>query len=158
MKFPVTGRRTVLRFLLALPLTLLFGCKTTVLTSGTEVLMPSPEEALRRLILLVGPWDERQGAQAEDFSRRFLAADHTVSSYLPGSSALVQSLANRFPGDAMAVHEIYLAALPKDERELLLQLSRQIYTYVEVRFFVAGEPPWGECQGDRLGYTRAPKS
>lgn len=156
MMIPVTGRRTILRFLLTLPLALFFGCKPRVLTTAAEMPASSPEEALRRLILLVGPWNERQRDQAEDFARRFLAAEHAVSPYLPESKAVVQSLAGRFSAGAMSVGEINLAALPKEERELLLQLTRQLYTYVEVRFYVAGGPPWGQCQGDPLRYTRAP--
>lgn len=153
---PVTGRRTVLRFLLTLPLALFFGCKPRVQTPIVEAPAPSPEEALRRLILLVGPWDEGQRKPAEDFARRFLATENAVSPYLPASAATVQSLAGRFPAGAMAVAEVDLAALPEEERELLLQLCRQLYTYVEVRFFVNGEPPWGQCQKDHLRYTRAP--
>jgi hypothetical protein len=153
---PVTGRRTVLRFLLTLPLTLFFGCKTRVLTPASEGSAPSPEEALHRLVLLVGPWDEGQREQAEDFARRFLATENAVSPYLPASATAVQNLAGRFPAGAMAVGEIDLASLPEEERELLLQLSRQLYTYIEVRFFVNGEPPWGQCQKDHLRYTRTP--
>lgn len=153
---PVTGRRTVLRFLLTLPLALLFGCKPKVRTTAAEAPAPSPEEALRRLVLLVGPWGERQRELAEDFARRFLTAENAVSPYLPTSASTVQSLARRFPAGAMAVDEINLAKLPEKERELLLQLSRQIYIYVEVRFFVNGEPPWGECLEDHLAYTRTP--
>jgi len=149
-------RRTVIRFLLTLPLTLFFGCKPRVLTKAAEAPAPGPEEALRRLVLLVGPWGEGQRVQAEDFAGRFLAAGNAVSPYLPTSAAVVQSLAARFPAGAMAVAEVDLAALPEEERELLLQLSRQLYTFVEVRFFVNGEPPWGECQKDHLRYTRAP--
>jgi hypothetical protein len=56
----------------------------------------------------------------------------------------------------MSIDEVNLAMLPEEERDLLLQLTRQLYTYVEVRFFVNGEPPWGECQKDNLRYTRIP--
>jgi len=153
---PATGRRTVLRFLLTLPLALFFGCRPKVSTPTGEAPAASPEEALRRLVLLVGPWGEGERKQAEDFASRFLAADNAVSTYLPASAAVVQSLSGRFPAGAMSVNEIDLAVLPTEERELLLQLTRQIYTYVEVRFFVNGEPPWGECQKEHLRYTRAP--
>jgi hypothetical protein len=152
---PVTSRRAILRFLLTLPLALFFGCKSRVQTSIVEAPAPNPEEALRLLILLVGPWDEGQRKPAEDFARRFLTAENAVSPYLPASAAVVQSLAGRFPAGAMAVGEIDLAALPEEERELLLQLTRQLYTYVEVRLLVNGEPPWGECQKDPLRYTLA---
>jgi hypothetical protein len=153
---PVTGRRTILRFLFSLPLALFLGCRPKAHPSIAEGPAPTPEEALRRLILLVGPWDEGQREQAEDFARRFLAAGSAVSPYLPASAATVQSLAGRFPAGTLAVGEIDLAALPEEERDLLLQLTRQLYTYVEIRFLVNGEPPWGECQRDNLRYTRAP--
>ncbi|HEY7745316.1 MAG TPA: hypothetical protein VIA07_03185, partial [Desulfuromonadales bacterium] len=152
---PVTGRRAILRFLLSLPLALFLGCRPKAHPPIAEGPALSPEEALRRLILVLGPWDEGQREQAEDFARRFLAAGNAISPYLPASAATVQSLADRFPAGTLAVGEIDLASLPEEERDLLLQLTRQLYTYVEVRFFVNGEPPWGECQRDNLRYTRA---
>jgi len=153
---PVTGRRAILRFLLTLPLALFFGCRPKVLAPTAEAPTPGPEEALRRLILLVGPWGEGERKQAEDFASRFLASANASTPYLPASAGVLQSLAGRFPAGAMAVDEIDLAVLSAEERDLLLQLARQLYTIVEVRFFVNGEPPWGECQQDHLRYTRAP--
>jgi len=150
------GRRTILRILLTLPLALLFGCKLRDLVPAAKAQTPSPEDALRQLILLVGPWDERHRDQAEDFANRFLASETAVSPYLPASAAALQSIVGRLPSGEMAVDEINLVFLPGNERELLLQLTRQIYTYVEVRFFVNGEPPWGQCQSDPQAYTRAP--
>jgi hypothetical protein len=46
--------------------------------------------------------------------------------------------------------------LPADERELLVNLVSHLYSFVEVRFVVANEPPWGACQADRTRHTRAP--
>ena len=68
---PITGRRAILRFILTLPLTLLFGCRPRIQPPIAEAPAPDPEEALRRLVLLVGPWGEGQREQAEDFARRF---------------------------------------------------------------------------------------
>ena len=51
---------------------------------------------------------------------------------------------------------IDLEGVPTEERELVLQLTRDLYSLVEVRFYVSSVPPWGECLGDRTWHTRAP--
>jgi hypothetical protein len=58
---------------------------------------------------------------------------------------LVQSLAGRFPADTMANKEINLRKLPAKERELLVKLVKQLYSFIEVRFFVSDETPGGIC-------------
>jgi hypothetical protein len=57
----------------------------------------------------------------------------------------------------LAVQDVALKELPPEERKLLMDLVSRLYTLVEVRFDVSHEPPWGECQTDRLRYTRPPK-
>jgi hypothetical protein len=116
----------------------------------------NPKESLKKLLLLLGPWTPSEKEKGEDFVRRFLASEH-AGTYLPESSVLIQNLAGRFPADSMAVNQINLRKLPASERELLTNLTKQLYSFVEIRFFVSGEPPWGECQPDRMLYTRVPQ-
>jgi diphthamide synthase subunit DPH2 len=54
--------------------------------------------------------------------------------------------------------EIDLQDLPPEERELVIELTKQLYSFIEVRFIVSAEPPWGDCQTDRTRHTRAPVS
>jgi hypothetical protein len=118
----------------------------------------SPEASLRKLILHLGPWSAADRGEAEDFAERFLAARHAVAPYLPGSSRLVQSLAGRFPSDAVPLSEVKLRALPPEERELLLALAKQLYSFVEVRNVASHEPPIGECQLEGgAWHTRPPE-
>jgi hypothetical protein len=114
------------------------------------------QTALGKLVLAVGPWPAEDGARADEFVGRFLAADHVVGLYLPESSSTILSLARRFPDGAMAVGEVDLGPLPDGERELLVQLTQQIYSLVEVRFYVSSEPRWGECLGERTRYVQPP--
>jgi hypothetical protein len=151
-----TGRRRVLKALISIPLAFLSGCKSMGFKSAAQEISLRPEESLKKLVMLLGPWSSADRKEAEDFGKRFLKAKHAIDPYLPGSNGLVQSLANRFP-PAMAMKAIDLGNLPPDEQKLLLQLVKQLYSLIEVRFFAAHEPPWGECQGDRLRYTRAPR-
>jgi hypothetical protein len=37
-----------------------------------------------------------------------------------------------------------------------MQLVQQLYSLVEVRFYVSNEPRWGECLGERTRYVQAP--
>ena len=141
-------RREFIQVLMSLPLGYAVGCAVERRTPG--------QTALDKLVLALGPWSAEDGARADEFVGRFLAADQVVGLYLPGSSTTIQSLARRFPDGAMAVGEVDLGPLPDEERELLVQLAQQIYSLVEVRFYVSSEPPWGECLGERTRYTQPP--
>lgn len=149
-------RRELLKLLVALPVGLTVGCKA----GGPAALDPStflsPEESLGKLVQLLGPWTEAEGTAGERFAERFLAAPHAAGLYLPDSAELVQSLASRFSSEGTRPQEIDLDSLPPEEQELLLGLVKQLYSLVEVRFHVAGEPPWGQCPEDRLLHTLAP--
>ncbi len=138
------------KLVLSLPVAYVIGC-------GTDKSSPlNPEDSLKKLILLLGPWPAAEKSKADDFANRFLKAKHAVEPYIPGSGKLVQNLAKRFPAESMAINQINLQNIPAKERELLITLTKQIYSFVEVRFDVANEPPWGHCQGDRLWHTRSP--
>jgi hypothetical protein len=149
-------RRELLRILVTLPVGLAVGCKLGDPESADLSNLSSPEESLRHLIQVLGPWPEAERQAAERFAERFLAAPHAVAPFLPDSGELVQSLAARFPAGVFAVPEIVLEDLPPSERELMLSLTQYLYSLVEVRFHVAGEPAWGLCPEDRLRHTLGP--
>jgi len=137
------------KLLVSLPMIYTFSC-----VSKNASLLNS-KDSLRKLILLLGPWTNEEKLKAEDFAKSFLKANHATSPYLPGSSKLVQSLANQFPDESMAISEIHLKNLTAEEQKLLVTLTQQLYSFVEVRFDVANEPPWGQCQGSNW-HTRTP--
>ena len=58
----------------------------------------------------------------------------------------------------MAADEIDLRELPEAERDLLVSLVQQLYSLLEVRFTIAGQPGFGECQRDAKWYTLPPGS
>ena len=151
-------RRELLKLLLTLPVGLTVGCEFGGPESADRSPLLSPEESLTRLIQLLGPWSESERRATERFAERFLTAQHAVGPFLPDSIELVQSLASWFPADAIGFREVDLNGLPQEERDLLLTLVKQLYSFVEVRFLVSGEPPWGECPEDRLRHTQAPTS
>jgi hypothetical protein len=145
-------RREFLALLASLPGAVLIGCNS----GGRDNEKLSPRDAMKKLIIALGPWTVEEKTEAEDFAERFLNAQHAVGPYLPASSSLVQSLAARFPDGTMAIREINLADLPAEERKLLGDLTGQLYGYNEMRFLVCGEPQAGECQGDNTWHTHAP--
>ena len=149
-------RRELLKLFMTLPVGLTVACKGGGPEAMDRSAFASPEESLGKLVRLLGPWSEGDERAAERFAERFLAAPHAAGSYLPESAEVVQSLAARFPSETIGLQEIDLDSLPPDEQELLLTLVKQLYSLVEVRFDVAGEPPRGECPEDRLLHTRAP--
>jgi hypothetical protein len=147
-------RREFLEILMSLPLGAAIACGAESGRPISDVPL-STQDAMTKLVRVLGPWSESETSRAEAFAPRFVAASHIVGPYFQSPAAL-ESLARRFPDDAMALAEIDLEALPTQERELLVQLARDLYSLVEVRFFVSSIPPWGECLGDRTWHTRAP--
>jgi hypothetical protein len=114
------------------------------------------EESLKRLIYIVGPWTLDDQSIAEDFAKRFLATDY-ANQYLPKSVNLIQSLSKQISNETNTVKEINLDNIPIEEQEILVTLAKQLYSFVEVRFYVSNEPPWGQCQGNPRWHTRIPK-
>lgn len=149
-------RRRFLGILVSMPVAFSLGCAMKGGTPKAHPALTSPEESLNKLILAAGPWTSEEREKADNFVRRFLAAEGAASPYLPSHGKVLQTLAGRFPAGTFALKEIDLKPLSPEERELLLKLVEQLYNYVEVRFFVSHDPPWGECQPDRMRYTRSP--
>lgn len=140
----------------SVPIVFMAGCDSVQQKPAVIAPELSPEESLTKLILIVGPWPADQKEEADDFARRFLAAEHTVAPYLPESSRLVQNLARRFPDGIMFAEKIDLRKLPTEERQLLTNLTMHLYSFVEIRYMVCKQPPQGECQSAGLPYTSAP--
>ena len=116
----------------------------------------SAEESLKRLIYIVGPWTLEDQSIAEDFTNRFLITDF-AKEYLPKSVDLIQSLSKQISKETTNVKEIDLGGIAIEEQELLITLSKHLDSFVEVRFYVSGEPSWGVCQGNPKWHTRIPK-
>jgi len=150
MEFDIR-RRQLLQFLLLAPVGLSLSCSK----GRYEADALSPEESLKKLILILGPWSGTERDEAEEFAGRFLASKVASGPYLPDSAELVQSLARRFPY-SISLSEIKLEELPSEEREILLNLAKQIYSFTEIRFLLSGQPPIGECQEDATMHTRKP--
>lgn len=115
------------------------------------------EEALRVLILAIGPWGEDRRLQANDFVRRFLAA-RSVSEPFLTQEETVRSLANRAPfcDRPLALQSLDLSVYSDAEKDLMTSLVTQTYGFFEVHYFhVAGMPDVGVCKG-REWYTRPP--
>jgi hypothetical protein len=138
-------RRQFLIVITSLPVVLVIGCGSEITQPVARAPLLSPEKSLKKLISLLGPWQNTDKEDAEDFARRFLKAKYLVSDYLPKSDKLIQNLASRFPTDTMAIKEVNLGNLPVKEQELLLRIVKQLYSFIEVRFFVSNETPWGVC-------------
>jgi hypothetical protein len=160
MSNPRLGRREFLWLAVSAPVSLPIlsaaGCDSAKRTPTVIASQSGPKESLKKLILMVGPWPAEQKEQADDFARRFLAAEHTVSPYLPKSSRSIQSLAGRLPDDVMFAEKIDLSKLPAEERRLLTNLTAHLYSFVEIRYMLCKQPPQGECQSAGLPYTSAP--
>ena len=147
-------RRTFLAMAAASPFALSSCASRSVKSEPTEAEL---ERNLRRLIYAVGPWPENDVDVAEGFFERFW-------SYLPASEAYVQDIAlvgrlsRRFPEGSHACSGIRLTDLPSDEKGLLVQVTDGLYSLFEIRAYLGGEPQYGVCLPDRMGYTHAPEA
>jgi len=142
-------RREFISVLLSLPLGYTLGC---TIKSGSPA-----QEALGKLVLALGPWSNADRERADEFVRRFLAAEQHVGLYLPKWNGAIESLARRFPDGAMSVGVVDLSALSTQEREFAVQFVQELYSLIEVRFEIAHEPRWGQCLGERTRHTQAPE-
>jgi len=115
------------------------------------------EEALRVLLLALGPWDQDRLGQAEDFLDRYLASGETVAPFFERAEVAKQ-LASREPflGRPLALDEVDLSVFAEAERGLLTMLVEWLYSTFEVQFvYVGGVPGLGACAG-RESYRQAP--
>jgi len=95
------------KFLAFIPFAGIISCLPN---SGSRL---SPEDSIKKLIFLIGPWTFKEKSVAEDFAERFLKADH-VNQYLPRSAKIVQNLAGRFPDNSWAIDNVNLQQLPEE--------------------------------------------
>lgn len=149
-------RRRLLQLLATAPFALALGCDLDRDKQTPGTLKLSPEASLRKLIGYLGPWPVEEKGNAEDFASRFVNSELAMGTYPPDSGELIQRLASRFPDGALAAETVDLSRLPAGERKLLIALVQQIYSLLEVRFLVSGEPPFGQCLGDRTRHTKPP--
>jgi len=153
MKELLKSRRKFIKVLTALPVGIVIGCSPETQDYNAQVLM-SPEDSIKKLIIILGPWPAEEKWKAENFANRFLSAPHNTSPYLPQSSELIQNLARRFPSESASLKEIDLSKLLQEEQQLLIQFVQQLYSYLEIRNIISKEPYFGECQVDNLFYTK----
>ncbi len=150
------GRRQFLGLLLAAPMVAALDYQSAL--ARLEAPAPGREAALKQLVLQLGPWTPAEEAEAVDFAARFLAAEQIAGPYLAQSPETLQGLAGRFASEVAPLHDIDLSALSEEERELLLGLVQQLYSFVEIRDFIGDEPPIGVCGvGPEKRHTVAPR-
>ena len=144
-------RRYFIHMVSATPLALMLGRISQARTSK------NPEDALRTLILAIGPWDVDRRLQADEFMKRFLTARKVSEPFLSQKEALM-SLANHAPfqDQPLALQSLDLSGFSDAEKDLITSLVTQIYGFFEVHYFhVAGMPDVGVCKG-REWYTHPP--
>ena len=105
------------RLLAFIPFSGVIGC-----ISGTDSKL-SPEDSLKRLIYIIGPWKMEDQLVAKDFAQRYLKTIH-ANPYLPKSVNLIQQLSKLITEESTAVKEINLDKLPQEEQEIIIDLSK----------------------------------
>lgn len=116
----------------------------------------SAKDALKRLIYIIGPWTMEDNFIANDFANRFLKTDF-ANQYLPNSVALVQTLSKQISNETTVVKDINLNNIPVEEKKMLINLSKQLYSFIEIRLYASNEPAWGQCQGNAKWHVRIPE-
>jgi len=149
-------RREFLKFLPSLPIVIAIGCGSEGEKTAVKGPLQSPEESLKKLIRILGPWSTQE--EAQDFADRFVNSAHAATMNLSESGDAIQTLAARFSDDSLTANKVGLRDLPAREKDFLLGLVKQIYSFTEVRFVVCKEPQAGQCQGDISWHTKAPQN
>jgi hypothetical protein len=149
-------RREFLKLLSSLPVAIAIGCGSEGEKAAVKGTPLSPDESLKKLIRVLGPWSSQEKAQ--DFAVRFVESAHVDAFHLSDSGEAIQALATRFGDDLLAVNKVDLEDLSAAEKDFVLSLAKQIYSLTEVRFVVCKEPQAGECQGDISWHTKVPKN
>lgn len=85
-----------------------------------------------------------------------MQSESGAKKYLPASATIIQDLASKFPDDELDIDEIHLDQLTSKERKIILDLTKQIYDFVDVQFYASHMPSWGQCIGDPMWHTKAP--
>ena len=146
------NRRDFLKFLSLLPLGFIFGCKSDSWDSDVPITKLDREESFKKLIIAFGPWSSKEKAKAEDFAERFVSASANTASY---SSEMIMKIAGRIPDISVELKKVDLSIFPQNERKDLLKFVQQLYSYLEIRNIIVGEPVFGLCQVDKNFYTKA---
>jgi hypothetical protein len=115
-----------------------------------------PEESLKNLISILGPWTLEDDKIAYEFAKRFIKTEF-AKPYLKNSNLVLKGILKQIPDDHTRDHEINLTQLTDEESIMLMDLTQQLYSFVEVRFYASNEPGWGICQGDSKWHTRIPE-
>lgn len=151
------NRRKSIKLLVSLSVGIAVGCDFKQENNTNQTSLLNPEDSIKKLVYLFGPWSVKQKNDAENFANRFIKSGLDVQPYLPKSDKLVQKLASRFPNKTMALNEVNLEELSIEEQELLLMLVKQLYNHIEIRYLASNQPQYGNCQSNPKGYTKNPK-
>jgi hypothetical protein len=109
---------------------------------------------LERLVRVIGPWAAAAAAEADHVIPRYLS-DERVKRFEADRAAYTQ-LAARFADHGPAAESIDLAVLTPAERTALVALTADLYSVMQVRFAVSGNPVPGQCVADPQWQTQVP--
>jgi len=149
-------RRQSLKIILSVPVGIIVGYNSKLIAGADKVVNISSAQALKKLIILFGPWSIKQKQEAEDFANRFIKARHLAKPFLGESVMLLQSIAKHFSDKDPALKEINLEEFSAKEQHLLSQLVSQLYGLREVRYLAANQQPYGVCLPDPKSYVNSP--
>lgn len=148
------ARRRLLKVLSALPLGLSLGRATAQEEPAGIVALA---EAIHLLIARLGPFGPQRSAMIDDLAARFMASPPGGQLMADGGAALILRIAGQLPAAEGQLARLDLTALDEPARAWTLAFVRQLYSFLEVRNRVAGQPVFGQCLGDGREYTRPPE-
>jgi hypothetical protein len=125
---------------------LLWGCRGNDRRSMLQ-------EAWSAIVIALGPWTPQDRERALEFVEMYRKTRRPV----PGGVVL-SKLAIKLSAASASAEGLRLASLRLSggERELVARTMADIYKSPQVSGYVRGEPPFGQCLGDRTRHTRSP--
>lgn len=125
------------------------GASTLALGCRQKERLLSVDDAWTAIVVALGPWSP----QDRELAREFAAIYRTANRPVPAGVVLPKLAGKLATATSTGVQ---LSALSVRERAMVEMIVGDIYNSPQVFGYIRGEPPLGQCIGDRTRYTRSP--
>ena len=95
------------------------------------------------LLIAIGPWPQDDMIRTS-FIERYLASH---GPQFQGRGAVLNTLVSKLPSGGQPLAEIPLGLLTEEERKLVTEVVKDVYSIAELRWYLVGVAAPGACLG-----------